>query len=272
MHPWLIATGAAALLGGLAFGEIRAFERSVAKEIAGNLNGPNKKVRIQTAFEEPFGIFSGSLRRATISASEFSVEDMPLFVEPGRSKAGKLRLLQLILTNFNLRKLHVEELTADVKDCRYDFDLAKRSKMVRLSRAGTGPGYARLRAEDLATFIMAKYPELSNVTVKLEKYKAFVEGDGDFGVFKSHFLVISDFATDKNGIAIRLDKAIVFLDGNRVRDGSERALLDAVNPVLDLDADLGLRGALKVERMAIRPGYLEVFGTATIPEHPGLIP
>jgi hypothetical protein len=253
--------GALALLGvGAASREIRSFERAASADIASNLQGDNKEVTVRVS--QP-GL-DGSLSSAKISASHFHVDGLPLFTEPERSQRGKVDLLTIHLRDFSLRSLHVEELRADIADCRYDLPLAIREKQVRLSRSGQGPGYVRLTAPALAKFILAKYREIKTVSVRLEHGKVYVEGDGDFLFFRTRFYVSAKLVP-RDGVKLFLEDAWILLDGRPALDGSDRVLLQAINPVLDLDEDLKLMGAMQVESLKAGAGVLEVFGIATVP-------
>jgi hypothetical protein len=267
LSPWPLILGAGLLLGGFAGREVRSFERAAAADIASRLQGDSKEVKVGVELDGPFRAATGRLAVATITARNFSLESLPLFTEPERSKKGRVDVLRLRLYDFNLRGLRIQELSADINDCRYDYNLAIREKKVRLSKSGFGPGYARVDAKALEDFILHKYSEIKSIKVQLKKYKVFVEGTGDFLLFKSNFYVIADLVP-RNGTELWLENTIVFMDGVRVRDGSERALLQALNPVIDENKDLKLYGALRMERVAIHDGYLELFGTATIPELP----
>lgn len=261
----LLVLGAAGLLFGLGDREIRVFEKHAAADIAANLQGTNKQVSVKVELGGFPTAFSGSLAKATILASNFEIEGLPLFTEPWRSTKGKIHLLQIRLKDFKVRGLQVEQLQADIPDCRYDFSLAIKEKKVRLSRSGIGTGSVRVSAQALSDFIELKYREITNVSVRLEKGKAFVSGRGDFGFIKTDFEVICNLEP-QDGTKLNLANAVVFLDNKRVRDGSERALLRVINPVIDQNEDLHLYSALNMQKVTIGEGFLEVAGAAKVPE------
>lgn len=247
--------------------EVRLFERGSAEDIASRLGGEQKSVKVHVRLDGVAGGSQGRLRSARIEARSFQVDGLPLFTERDRARDGFIGVLELRLYDFTLRTLFIKELSADLHQCRYDFGLAKRERRVRLSQSGTGPGYALVTADALERFLLSKYPEIKTVSVRLEKYKAFVEGYGEFLVARSPFYVIADLQP-RQGTQIWLSNAIVFLDGRRASQETERALLNSINPVLDLDKDLHLHGALQLSRVEIRDGVLAVYGTAKIPERP----
>lgn len=247
--------------------EVRLFERGAEEDIASQLGGERKSVKVHVRLDGIGGGSRGRLKSARIEARDFLVNGLPLFTEPERPQSGSIGVLELRLYNFSLRKLFIKELGADLHDCRYDLSLAKRERRVRLSRSGTGHGYAYVTADALERFLLAKYPEIKRVSVRLEKYKAFVEGYGEFLLAPSRFYVIADLQP-RHGTQVWLSNAIIFLDEKRAPEETERALLNLINPVLDLDKDLGLHGALQLSRVEIRGGVLVAQGTARIPPRP----
>ncbi len=251
--------------------EVRLFEQGAAKDIAARLQGEQKSVKVQVRLEGVLEGSQGRLRSARIEARDFHVEGLPLFTERDRPQNGFIGVLELRLYDFSLRALAIKELGADLFQCRYDFGLAKRERRVRLSHSGTGPGYALVTEEALERFLLSKYPEIKSVSVRLKKYKAFVEGYGEFLIAQSRFYVIADLQA-RQGTQIWLSNAIVFLDGKRASPEMERALLNVINPVLDLDKDLGLYGALQLSRVDIQEGMLVARGIARIPERPEEMP
>lgn len=265
--------GLLALLAGfgLLFGfgrhEVHRFERKAAEEIASKLEGPDKKVTVRTELHGPLDGPLGHLQFAEIRAERFSTEGLPLFTEPERSKKGIVERLRIVLDDFRLKGLRVEHLEADIPDCRYDFALALKKGQIRLSRSGVGTGSVRIRQEDLEAFILHKFREIKRVRVRIERGKAFVDGYGEFLLVQTEFSVIADLVPD-GGSKLVLANAKVYFDGVRTDEFSREAVLDLLNPVVDLDRDLGLYGAVSVEGLRLEGGVLEAWGKTRIPERP----
>ncbi|MBI5708005.1 MAG: LmeA family phospholipid-binding protein [Armatimonadetes bacterium] len=255
------------LLFGIGRNEVRRFERAAAAEIASKLTGPNKKVVVRSELNGPIDGPLGNLKSATIRASHFESDGLPLFTEPERSKRGVLQTLNLILDDFTLCGLRVEHLEASIPDCRFDYDLAIKKRQIRLSQSGIGTGRVRLREQDLEAYIPKKLAEVRRVSLKLDRGYAFVEGFGEFLVVQTQFEVIAKLAiADKSKIV--LTDAKVFFDGRSADEYSKKAILDALNPVIDLDKDLKLHGAVELERLELDRGILEAWGTTKIPVRP----
>jgi len=263
----LLLAGLGALAGYAVESEVGRFERLAASELASHLQGDEKSVKVKADIDGIFGGASGRLHDVSILASDFSVSGLPLFTEPDRAQTGYIRTLRLSLLNFNLRALGVEELSATIVDCRYDFGLARKEGKIRLSKSGVGPGYVRMNATALERFILHKYREIKTVSVKLENDKVYVEGKGDFLLFSTEFYV-SARLVPKNGVELWLEDAWMLLDGRLPLDGSGRILLDSLNPILDIDADLRLFGAFHISELKSRNGLLELWGEARIPNDP----
>ncbi len=262
----LLAIAAFGLAAGFGGREIHVFERAAANEIRANLKGDSSVVSV-SVIPDGLGVLWGALDRATISAEHFSVEGVPLFVDPERSKAGRCGNLTIDLRDFRLRGLRVDSLHAEIPACRYDRALALHDKKFRLSRSGIGRGTVRVLEQDLAAFILRKYHEIKRVTVKVDRGVVWVEGFGEFLIVKSDFEVIADL-TPVNGTQLALTNAKVWFDWRRADSFATDALLKTLNPVVDLDRDLGLLGSIQVDKIKLEGGVLEASGKTQIPIKP----
>jgi hypothetical protein len=86
-------------------------------------------------------------------------------------------------------------------------------------------------------------------------------------MLKRDFEIICDLKIEEKRRLV-IANPITFIEGRRIRDGSDSALLRAFNPVLDLDRDLGLHGAFDMETIRISDGLAEIKGRARIPNRP----
>lgn len=261
----VVAAGLGLLLG-LGQSEERRFERAAASEISSKLGGEEKKVRVNV---RPHGVgaLQGDLTVAQIFAERFTLDELPLFTEPDRNPSGRIRSLQLRLTEFRLRGLLVQSLEADIPECRYDFDLARRERTIRLARSGQGTGSVTVRGTDLAEWIDRKYAEIKECQVTLEDGWVRVDGYGEFVIVKSRFSVLAKLVSP-DGRRVMLDRARITFDGVPADPMAAKVLLDVMNPVVDLDADLGLYGAVNVETIRAENGLMIASGRTQIPEKP----
>ncbi len=265
MNPLLLL----ALFGfGLGIGdaEIGKFERAAAQEISSRLSGDSRQVKVNVV-PDGLAVAWGLLARATITASDFSLTELPLFTDPERSQAGRLGELRLRLSDFELRGLRIEELRADIPGCRYDFGLARSERIFRLSRSGVGTGSVKILEQDLADYIVLKYAEVKSATVKVYNDVVWVEGYGEFLIFKTDFAIIAKL-TAVDGTKLDLTDAKIYFEWRRADPPGAQALLDLLNPVIDLDKDLGLYGAISVRTLRLRDGVLLIEGDTKIPVRP----
>lgn len=262
---WALA--ALGLAFGIGAGEVKRFEKLAAADIGASLSGERKSVRVRSELNGFLGGALGDLKRVTISAERFSTEGLPLFCEPERGTKGKVRELRIQLSDFILSGLRVDRLEATVPDCRFDYDLAIRQRKIRLSRSGTGTGRVRLLEADLEAFLLRKFREIKRVKVRLDRNRAYVTGFGEFLVVQTDFEVIAKLLP-LDGDKILLAEARVFF-GEFVADPAVRDLvLRTLNPVVDIDADLGLHGAISMEGIELENGALEAWGKVRIPDRP----
>jgi len=258
----------AALLGGgaLAEAELARFERAAAAEVGSHLERTAETV--VSVEVTPLGVVEslrGEVSHVSITARGFAVQGLPLFTEPDLEKTGTIRSLEIVLHDFNLRGLQVEELRARLSRCRYDFGLARSQRVLRLTESGEGPGYVRVGERALERFILHKYRNINRVSVRLDAGKILVSGQGDFGFVKAEFMVLAQIG-QRNGTQLVLENARVVLDGIRADAATARGFLEAINPVIDENRDLRLNTAMTIEEVRIRDGFIELFGTARVPK------
>jgi hypothetical protein len=246
--------------------EVRRFESLAAKEIQSKLEGPDAKVTVRSKLNGFAGL-GGDLSTVTIRASDFTTDGLPLFTEPELSKRGRVRDLRLILERFNLGGLDVARLEARIPDCRYDFGLAVKKHKIRLSKSGEGSGFVEVGQEALERFVLRKFHEIKTVKIRLADDRVFVEGYGEFIVFNTGFSVEARLVTS-DGIRLSLADAKIVLDGKEADEAQRKVLLDTLNPVVDLDKDLNLYGAVTVERILLQNGVLRAEGKTRIPIRP----
>ncbi len=209
----------------------------------------------------------GHFKRVTIEAADFSTVGLPLFTEPQLPKSGKIDDLRIVLHNFNLRNLHIRELSSDIPDCRYDFGLAVHKNRIRLSESGVGTGSVVIEEGDLQRFILTKYPSIKTVHVRIADGKVHVWGYGEFIVIRTNFDVVASIVAP-GGDKLALADAAIMFDGNPADEGSRAALLQVLNPVVDLDRDLALYDAISVSKIEMEKGELIAYGSTKIPNQP----
>jgi hypothetical protein len=268
MALWLL--GLAAGVFALGSSEVKRFERDAAKDIASLLQnkGSTRSPSVKVSATYP-GLLSpafGEVDTAAIVASGFSTEGLPLFTEPTRSKAGRIESLNLSLRDFTLRGLRVERLEATIPNCRFDLRFAQRKRKIRLSRSGLGTGRVEILLTDLEKFIPLKFVEILSCTAKVTRGRLTIEGDGKFLLLNGKFSVSGEI--DWKGTQILLKSAKMMFDGKPMDPVSEEGLLQILNPVIDLDKDLGLYDAVQISEVSLQPDRIIATGKTKIPDLP----
>jgi hypothetical protein len=261
MHPLLLGIFGGFLAGA---GLTAEFERAAAREIASGLEG-KPKVRVRT--RASWGVVAGELVAVRIEASGFQTRELPFFTETRRSRAGKIGRVELSLKDFSLRGLTVKSLEATIPRCRYDRTLALTRKRFRLSESGEGRGTVQVEAAALTRFALTKFKGISQLAMTLENGRCLVEGEGDFFLFRGKFRADGRLASP-DGRTLELVDATISLNDAPSTPALSQAVMKVLNPILDLDRDLGLYGALLVETIRLERGVLRAEGKARIPDLP----
>ncbi|MEA2552891.1 MAG: hypothetical protein QOJ65_1067, partial [Fimbriimonadaceae bacterium] len=165
---------------------------------------------------------------------------------------------------FFLAGLRIESLEAHIPDCRFDFPLATKKGKMRLSRSGTGEGSVTVLAKDLENFILKKFHEIKRVSVRLTNGRVTVEGYGEFLIVKANFTVDAQL-TAATPTQLALTDARISFEGNPADELAAKTLLETLNPVVDLDKDLHLYGAIQVRQVQLDQDRLVASGNTTIP-------
>jgi hypothetical protein len=252
-----------ATLSGGALASMDVFEARAAKDIASRLGGKNKKVTVKAETHLDWA----SLYRATITASDFTLEGLPFYSEPQFGSGGRLDLLRLDLRNFTLAGLEVESLTAEIPKCRFDVSRALRKGELRLHSTGVGSGSVRITEAALAKWIQKKFREVKSCTVKVDRDVVWVEGYGEFLFIKTDFAVIAKLQAVE-GVKLALADAKVYFNWRRADPTAAQAILKTLNPVVDLSKDLRLEDAVYVEKIVLRGGAVTASGKTKIPKRP----
>jgi hypothetical protein len=244
--------------------EADRFERRAAEDISARLRGVDRQVNVKI---NPT-LTWGKVKSASITASDFELDELPLYTDPEGSTRGSLDLLSLRLTDFRLGGLLIDELSTDIYGSRWDTRSIKTGEL-RLTRSGTGRGFVKISEEALAEWVVSKNPEIKRAVVEVDRDVIWVDGYGEFLFVKSEFTIIAKLATD-DGTKLNLVDPKVYFDWNRASKPAAQALLNILNPVVDLNKDLNLHNAVKVDNFRLRGGSLLAEGQTVIPERPEL--
>lgn len=263
---FLVALGLAGLMFGLGSSEVRRFENAAANDIKTRLQGETKQVKVRTKLD-PFQAIGGRFKSATITASDFATDGLPLFTEPNGSQRGRLNELKISLSNFELTGLMVKSLEARIPDCRFDFGLAQRKGQIRLTKSGVGTGSVEVNREALIQYILRKHPTLKNVDLRMESGFVHITGQGRFLSFEAQVEIKSRLGSP-DGSTIQLVESEIKINGQQAIPVARDAVLKVLNPVVDLNRDLKLFGALAIDKVEVLADSLRASGKAHIPDQP----
>ena len=155
---------------------------------------------------------------------------------------GSIRHLRLHLTDFTLKGLPVRRFEADVPFATYDLGWAAYKDRLHLRSAEIGTAQVEVGAESLQIFAIRKYRKiLSDVSVSFSQNKVFLSGKAAlFGVPTA--FVATGTLRPRAGRYVDLFNPVVMVNGKPLSAQNANFLLGQVNPLLDIDRDLGLAG------------------------------
>lgn len=241
--------------------EVKRFENMAAGDLASHLEGDAKqvKVRIKLGSLRP-----GHLSEATIEASGFSTKTLPLWTEPRRSKEGRIDKLIIKLKDFEIGGLPMESLNIELNDCRWDFACAVKEGKIRLSRSGSGTFQATISQDGIVRYLAKRYPFVKTSSFRIETYKILFSGSLATPLGTAPFDLVAVPRLHQNS-GLSLIPVYLSFSGVRTDISNEPALRRVFDPVIDVNRDFGLRGALEIESLELGLQSLGLRGKATIP-------
>jgi hypothetical protein len=252
------------LHGGLHERARRAAERQVSDAFAGQ--GSIHAVVAPRGF---FGLETNDLYEVDIDASDIQTDRIPFFIYPRSGWKGDIRYLRLRLRHFVLRNIPIREFRAVLPHVTYDLGHALYRSRLVLRGAGAGRATVILGSEGLLAFIRNKkrfQQTLSDVEVAFQNNKILVSGKASVAPFGTLPFSASGALIAREGRYLDLDPShtVIKLNGIIAPD----SLLNLINPVVDIDEDLGLKGYFQVENVVVVGDQLIVSGISTLPIAP----
>ncbi|MCX7925804.1 MAG: DUF2993 domain-containing protein [Fimbriimonadales bacterium] len=263
-REWLAVV---AILLTLGRGALREIEKTAAREIKQRIGGGDFQVKIEPDGVD--GLTQGRLRTLTVRARNFTLDGLPFTLEPDRPKSGRIRQFVLRMENANLRGLRAEHADAVIPDVSYDKGLAISRRVFRLSATGVGVCEIVVNEADLAAYITRKYaPSVREVSVRITPEQTTVQGVAVLLANEVRFRAVGKLAP-RDGRYLDLTEVQVQIEGANLPPESANLLRQFLNPIIDIDRDLGLYDGLAVESVQSEPGRLRALGKVWIPKpHP----
>lgn len=225
---------------------------------------PGSRLYVRIEPRGIFGMATGQAWRARVSGGHFATDHLPFHLEPGGGILATVRHLELDLHDVTLRDLHVETLRADIPFVKADGPRALFGGHLTLRGAQDGVGAAVLSAEGIRSFLAKRRPQFQEVRIELTPGEAIVSA-------RAPFLGAMIQLEARGGVEIVdgrfLNAApnVVMMNGKPLEREAGAALIRSLNPIIDVDRDLGLGDWLYVTGAEIGDGILTVRGRVTIP-------
>jgi hypothetical protein len=211
-----------------------------------------------------FGLLAGESSVTRITGRNFSADNLPFQIVPGGGPRARIHHLQLDFSDINLRYLPVKRLRADIPSVSLDFFKAMLNGRLVLRSCGQGTAEAVADVLGLRAFVAHKYPQFTDVEIRLTP--------GLFSVSANTTLLGASNRLDATGKLAAQDGRFVIvteptlrMDGKEVPPLLAQNLLLGINPVLDIERDLGLGGYVTITDVEIGEGIVILRGRADFP-------
>jgi len=253
------------VIAGGAAEHTRRLERAAERQIRSELGGAGE-VRVQ--IKPQWGALGVLLAKADaihVYASGFQTAQMPFFTEtPVTAWQGHARRVHIKLEDFRLRGVPVRRLEATLPNVALDSRAAAFALRIRLFRTGWGDGRVTLDETCLTEFIARRLPEVHSVQVNLAASGVTITGEIAALLGSWRFTASGQVAV-REGQQVVIENASLHMEGEELPQAVVQKVMDALNPVLDIERDLRLGSAFVVERVEQGDGSISLIGRATIP-------
>lgn len=222
-------------------------------------------VRTSVMSSGVFGAFANRLYSIDVYGDDVSSDRLPFVAIPRRGWKGSIRHLRLHLTRIHLAGLPVDSFYADIPDVRYDLGHALYKDRLVIRSAGEGPARVAIGSESLRTYILRKYSNLmDSVVVAFEPPRVIISGSITILGKRSSFSAAGQLrARDRRFVDI-VDPSVQ-LGGVATSELFNQTLLRQINPVLDIERDLHLKGYFEISDVQVKMSGIVVDGTARVP-------
>ncbi|HXG24627.1 MAG TPA: hypothetical protein VNJ09_08750 [Chthonomonadales bacterium] len=248
-----------ALLQGLIAHRIeRAVERDIGRSVRGG------QIRAAVEPRGMFGLLVGQSYRTRVKACGFQGELLPIRLIPDGGPRATTRLLELDFREITVRGVPIRHLKAEIPFVTVDISKALFDERIVVRSAGEGRAEAVLDAAGLRIFIERKFPQFKNVQVHLSPDVAQLNAETlVLGVTTR--LEAKGKVIPAEGRYLNLVDPSVSMNGKEATPEFTQNLLNRVNPIVDLETDLGIGDYIYMAEARLGPGILTIRGRATVP-------
>ena len=210
------------------------------------------------------GYVTGDLESARITGRGFTIEQLPFTIEPRGGIHARLAKLELKLQDVSVRALPLQSLEAVIPGVRVDAARVLFNGHFTIRAAGEGIGEAVISESGLSQFIARKRPEFSDLNVTLQPGEALVRGRATLLIAPAPIEARVTLGVSE-GRYLNAVEAAVKLNGQAVPAALTERLLQSLNPIIDVERDLGLGQWLYATGVAVEHGILKVRARVSIP-------
>ncbi len=210
------------------------------------------------------GLLVGSSKETLVSGRHINFESSPFKISKGTGLRANVDLLKLDFNEISVRGIPVKSLHLEIPSVSLDVVRAFVDERIFVRSAGEGTGRTTVDEHGLEVFITKKYPQINSPKVTLADGRVRLQGKfTGFGIPSDLDAIGSLEIVD--GRFANLVSTTITLNGKPVVGPFMQSMLKMVNPVIDVDKDLGMGGTFYALSVEIRNGAATVYGKATVP-------
>jgi hypothetical protein len=237
-------------------------ERAIVHDLSRSAKGGELHANVRP--RGLFGLLVGQGDTARVWGKGFTTEDLPFKVTSGSGLRARVRTLKFDFEDFTLRGAQVKRFSAVIPSVNLDIFRAFFDDRIVVRTAGEGTAEAVVDEKSLADFVTRKYPQLTDVEVKLLDGRILVGGNVNLLGAKTRLDAVSNLAI-KDGRYVNAVDMTVALNNKEAAPFLRDTIINNLNPVLDFEKDLGLGGYFYATSLEMGKGLLTVRGRAMVP-------
>lgn len=237
-------------------------EHAIVHDLGRNVKGGELHAYLATKGD--LGTLIGQADSVVVKARGFSSDGFPLRMQRGTGLRAYVRTLKLDFQDITLHGIPVRQFQADIPRVSLDIGRAFFDERVVIRSAGEGTAEAVVESAAMRDYLQKKFPQFSEVVLTLTPGQARIEGDMLVLGSKSKVEAVAKLGI-VDGRYVQLVEPALKLNGKPLTPAFAQSLLKSVNPVMDLEKDLGLSGYFTATEVVIGEGRVTVKGIARVP-------
>jgi len=249
---------AAALLSGLASEHV---QRVLERQLRRDLRTRDVQVRVDQA--GPLGMLFGRASAVRVRARSATVDQAPFALQPGSGLSAHARQVRLDLRGSRLAGLEADRLLIHFGDAYVDVGALLRERVV-LRRSDAGKATITVGEELLAKLVSLRYPAYRDVTARVRADGVTVMADLDLLGVRSQIEVAGHLLL-RDGTQVDVVSPSVRVNGRALDASASESLIRPMNPVLDLDRDMGIGLKVRATGVQLESGRVRLDAEVWLP-------